>query len=200
MDDTPELRRLEAAATEGPWTRGRLRRECDGQFVHVFCDEVDITPPLGESGPVAIVHSAEDGDLIAAMRNALPGLLNRITELETALKLSMRQADPAEFVFACQGAELHRAKQRITELESALQAVADARQLEAEYDAHDLVCIYAGAGGCGTCGDFHCRIEAAWEKVDSEPAWDALRKARGKSDSVTDGSSQSPPSDPARSS
>jgi hypothetical protein len=180
MDDTTELRRLEAVATEGPWG------------VEALPDGWEITGQPDGCYRVAKVWDANNSDqnfinprFIAAMRNALPGLLDelsdyrnavtwnvdcvgcakhldqsirdydrikeceqRITELETALKLSLRQADPAEFVFACQGAELHQLKAAADEL---LLLKDDLKHSDPE--------------------EYERRKEGAW---------DALRKARGK--------------------
>jgi hypothetical protein len=76
MTAVDELRALDAAATEGPWECGRFCREADGDRNLVFGEETEIYPPPGERGPVAVVRGpAENAALIAAMRNALPGLL-----------------------------------------------------------------------------------------------------------------------------
>lgn len=71
MTDTTisELRELLGKATEGPWSIGPIPHMIDG--------------PGGLQMGCATSHNAhDDAALIVAMRNALPGLLDRLEELD----------------------------------------------------------------------------------------------------------------------
>jgi hypothetical protein len=100
MDQTTldELRRLEAAATEAPWG------------VEALPDGWEITGQPDGCYRVAKVRDANNSDqnfinprFIAAMRNALPGLLDELTALRAAsdelllLKDELKQSDPQEY-------------------------------------------------------------------------------------------------------
>lgn len=79
-DQTPstqELRGLMERATGGPWEHSEILRG----------NEVVRNELAGPDSEIAYdINDPADADLIAAMRNALPALLDRIERLEGALK------------------------------------------------------------------------------------------------------------------
>jgi hypothetical protein len=76
MTDLEELKRLLSEATEG-----QMHSYSDGD---VYQDSWDGDIP--ESERVASFYEPDEGHLYAAMRNALPGLIARVEELEGALR------------------------------------------------------------------------------------------------------------------
>lgn len=65
--------------------------------------------------------SYQDYEKIKELEQAAAAHVERIQQLETALKLSIRQSNPADFIFACQGAELRHEKERVKQLEKRIE-------------------------------------------------------------------------------
>lgn len=95
--DLDALERALASATPGPWEATPTRHEHDGHVL-TFSHEAAIHPPLGESGPVAVVHQGEHDNAaaIVALRNAAPSLLAELRALRAAA------AAARAYVVACE--------------------------------------------------------------------------------------------------
>lgn len=84
MSDLEKIRRLLSEATEGPW-----EVEVGGpEFGEdEYCDGITSNSgQIVETDSGVYPPSLPDARLIAAMRNALPALLDRVEELEGALR------------------------------------------------------------------------------------------------------------------
>ncbi|NUR19371.1 MAG: hypothetical protein HOQ12_07530 [Gemmatimonadaceae bacterium] len=95
-----ELRALEAKATPGPWAweaRGVWTEHPDGMGGPILDEPhprdaaTGTLGYVGDSYPRGINHPSENMQLIAEMRNALPGLLDEIVRLRSALSESERR-------------------------------------------------------------------------------------------------------------
>jgi hypothetical protein len=83
LDKARSLIALADKATRGPWEAG-------GVALHslTFDHEANVFPPLGESGPVAVVHAdhgemrSPDADFIAESRTTAPELARAIVSLD----------------------------------------------------------------------------------------------------------------------
>jgi chromosome segregation ATPase len=70
--DLDELRRLEAAATKGPWVASDCSENAKCRTIHLFNPGGDLA---------AESHRVDDAAFIAAIRNAAPGLLDEVARL-----------------------------------------------------------------------------------------------------------------------
>lgn len=85
MTSPSDLRSLMAAASPLPWTAKHLTT-AGGNFPDFHCVQADPNEAMVCRSPGTGVRSSANVDLIAAACNALPGHLERIAELEAALK------------------------------------------------------------------------------------------------------------------
>ena len=82
--DLAALRKLERQATPGPWTRAKPEKDAEGWACGVAVagtpgrQTIYANPPGGS-------FPSSDCDLIAAMRNALPALLDELERLRAAV-------------------------------------------------------------------------------------------------------------------
>jgi hypothetical protein len=84
------LKALGEKATPGPWDVSEHQFP-DPPFEGQLEREHGIYPPLGESGPVALLSGPRNAELIVALRNALPELL---AALEDSVRLdAIERAD-----------------------------------------------------------------------------------------------------------
>lgn len=87
-DDTTESEMF----TRGPWTVGKeVVCRCPSgspNCWHTFENQTHIFPPLGESGPVAIVSHRQDSFLIAAAPGLYAALEEFIGEVDTSVCLA----------------------------------------------------------------------------------------------------------------
>lgn len=93
-----EIQKRVDAATPGPWEAGKTLCEHKGEYCAVFCYETNIYPPLGESGPVAVV-SGEDGangEFIAHAPDDVRALLTTCTALEARAVEAEKQRTDAK--------------------------------------------------------------------------------------------------------
>lgn len=92
--DVGALRALHEAATEGPWewsldSGSLVLHHGDVSMDHIMsvdiCRHCFERPPTDHGAPWCTAGRKPDHDLIASMRNALPGLLDEVEALRAAL-------------------------------------------------------------------------------------------------------------------
>ena len=76
-------------ATPRPWEAGKLYRTLEGEGFNFSGGDVDIYPPLGEAGPVAIANSEANAALIVEC-------VNRASSVDALVEAAREMIDESE--------------------------------------------------------------------------------------------------------